>query len=230
MDRLLTEINNCVQLEEIDFSNCQMLGDCMVAVGLYLSRTPTLRRIELQENRLDNQGMRGISYGLQKTKSRLKYLGLARNPLKHIGVEELGKGIALGRNVADLNLCGCELEKEGTYRVTGIFIDLNLKKKTLTTYLLQIAHIIQLKAGITHLDISCIEFSKNAGDALLGAVRDNFELLGLECRDSLTQTQELSLQIFVQRNCFYQANPCMIKDNFTKEDEVEIDAWLKRIK
>lgn len=117
MDRLLTDTNDCVQLEALDFSNCKMLGDCMIVVGLYLGRTASLRSLELQGNLLDEQGMRSIAYGLQKTKSHLDYLGLARNPLKHNGIVELGRGIAVGRNVLKLNLCGCDLETEGTYRV-----------------------------------------------------------------------------------------------------------------
>lgn len=95
----------------------------------------------------------------------------------------------------------------------------------------QIAHIIQLKAKLTHLDISCIYFTKKAGDTLLAAVRDNSELLQLECREcSFTESQEMWLRLLIERNNFYLNNPCMVKDTFSKEDEIEIEKWLMRVK
>lgn len=81
------------------------------------------------------------------------------------------------------------------------------------------------------MDISCIAFSKRAGAALLTAMKESIEILELECRNcSLTDTQEVWLRLTVERNNFYHNNPCLVKDFFMKEDEVEIEKWLKRVK
>lgn len=210
MDMLLNSFQPSVNLSHFDFSNCSLTGDSAISLGFFIAKSGTLKHIELQGNLLDVQGIRCIAYGLQKTASTDMYLGLSRNPMGNDGITELGAGLCKGKNVSELNISGVDVQNEGAYRV---------------------AHIVQLGSSLKKINISCIKFSENAGDALVAAMKDNRSILDLECRGcDLTEKQEFNLGLLVQRNQFYAKNPCMKKETFTKEDEREIEAWFKRVK
>lgn len=120
IDMLMSSFEPCVDLEEIDFTNCSLDGASVVSLGLFIGKISTLKRIELQGNQLDEQGVRCIAYGLQNTSSTDLYLGLARNPINNEGIVELGAGLYKGRNVQELDISGANITGEGTYRVSII--------------------------------------------------------------------------------------------------------------
>lgn len=209
-DVLFTSLQSSVQLVHIDFSNCYLTGDSAVSLGIFIAKSTALKHIELQGNLLDEQGVRCIAFGLQKTSSKNIYLGLSRNPIGNSGIIELGAGLCKGKNVTELDISGIDIDHEGPYRV---------------------AHIVKLTPSIKKLNISCIIFTENAGDALVNAMRDNQSIVQLECRScGLTEKQEFDLRCMAEGNKFYKENPCMFKETFTKEDEQEIDKWFKRVK
>lgn len=45
-----------------------------------------------------------------------------------------------------------------------------------------------------------------------------------------TENQERKIQILILRNIYFKENPVLLKDHFSKEDTVEVDAWIKEIK
>lgn len=212
MDTLLTNLNNCVKLEELDFSNCDLTGDCIISVSLYMVRAKSLRSIELQGNKIDNQGCRCLAYGLQNCGVRhLSHLGLARNPITEAGAIELGAGIFYGPPVLSLNLSGCVVGGFGCNRVA------------------QIVGMHSNKAE--KIDISCVRFSEAAGDELVQMVEKNFSVLQLDCRGcGLTEEQEFKVRLSVERNRYYAANPCVKKTHFSLRDVQEAEAWMARVK
>ena len=46
----------------------------------------------------------------------------------------------------------------------------------------------------------------------------------------LTNSHLLKIKIILERNKYYKNNPLMKKAEFTEDDELEIDKWLKRVK
>uniref|UniRef100_A0A336LUV2 CSON005138 protein n=1 Tax=Culicoides sonorensis TaxID=179676 RepID=A0A336LUV2_CULSO len=210
MDALLNSFNASVQLTHIDFSSCNLNEDAAVSLGFFIAKSSSLKHIELQGNYLDDQGARCIAYGLQNTRSTDLYLGLARNPISNHGIEDLGAGLFRGKNVTELNLTGIDIKGEGLCRIS---------------------HLIEMESPLKILNISCIKFNETAAQMLVTKLRDNYRITGLECRGcDLSEEHEFQIRTLVKRNQFYIENPCMLKTYFTKDDEKEIEAWLKRVK
>ena len=46
----------------------------------------------------------------------------------------------------------------------------------------------------------------------------------------LTNNHLLKIKVILERNKYYKDNPLMKKTEFTEDDELEIDKWLKRVK
>lgn len=149
------------QLIEIDLSHCHLTDDAGKAIGHFLAKTNTLKRLELRGNDIGASGCQAIGYGMQLFNGSLDYIGLASNPLGEHGVLSIGGGFCHSDNIREIDFSGCDVDADGAFRM---------------------AQIVGFHHRLTWMDVCAVPLGHSGGEKLVQNVGHNKSLVYLECR------------------------------------------------
>ncbi|XP_067000545.1 dynein regulatory complex subunit 5 [Anabrus simplex] len=168
-------------LLELDFSHCKVSDNGALAVGKIITVHPTLKRINLCNNKIGPKGVSGIAYALQQPEGcPLEYLNLRLNLIRDEGVEDLCSGIAHSNRPQDLNLAGCGIEEKG---------------------IIKIGQLLQQSSTLHYLDLSNNHLGEVGGEALELGMNENYTLRVLDLRmTGIPSEKEYNISKKVKQN------------------------------
>ncbi|CAO1384860.1 unnamed protein product [Diamesa tonsa] len=207
---ILNSLQAKQNLKHLELSCCVVSDDIGDQFREFFAVNKSLENLELKYSSLKSKACNGIGEGLMKFKGVLKYLGLAGNLIMEAGFLAIGAGCKNSSQIQNLDVQGCNLGENGGFRI---------------------AQFIGFHDALTSINASNIKFSAKGVNKLMESIDKNYNLDSLQCHDcNLTENHLLKIKVILERNKYYKDNPLMRKDEFTEDDELEIDKWLKRVK
>ncbi|XP_053674460.1 dynein regulatory complex subunit 5-like [Anopheles nili] len=142
-----------LRLDTIRLQRCQLGRGCGGILGRFLSRFgPTLKHLNLSDNRLDALELDRLCPGLSVYQGTVDSLDLSYNPVGEPGVLVLGGAIKGGPQLSELNFTGCQMGVEGSFRVIQL---------------------LSFHAPLRKVSLNCVPISPEGGDKLVQVLREN---------------------------------------------------------
>ncbi|CAO1393989.1 unnamed protein product [Diamesa serratosioi] len=207
---ILKSLQEKQHLKHLELSSCAISDDVGDHFKGFFEVNKSLESLELKYNSLNTEACNGIGKGIMSFQGVLKYLGLAGNQVFEAGFLAIGAGCKNSSQIQILDVKGCNLGENGGFRV---------------------AQLIGFHKALTSINACNVRFNAKGVKKLMENIETNYNLDSLECNDcNLTDNHMLKIKLVLKRNKYYKDNPLMRRAEFTSDDELEIDKWLKRVK
>uniref|UniRef100_A0A1A9ZVJ3 Uncharacterized protein n=1 Tax=Glossina pallidipes TaxID=7398 RepID=A0A1A9ZVJ3_GLOPL len=208
---LVDGLKDVSTLEILDLGYDCLNDTCGQHFKKLFTNTQALHSLELESNVLAAQAMKDLSAALLSyNQGKLKYLGLARNPLTDEALHSLISAVYDTEHIESLNL-------KGVTQLTEVGIACCIADELLRKH-----------PNLLALDISAVHVSAYAADEIMKALQPNTKIRTLHCRGcDLDEETETDINVILKRNGYVAENPFVGNENVTNE---EIDAWINRTK
>ncbi|CAH1976218.1 unnamed protein product [Acanthoscelides obtectus] len=168
-------------LVELDLSNCKIGDQGALCVAKVISTHPTLKNLNLTNNRIGQIGAEGICYALTlETCARLDEVNFRLNPLGHEGVMGVLRAVIRCDIPRKLILSGVNFEEETSWKL---------------------AQMIKHNTYLEGLDISNNWLGEEGGEFLCEGMEINKSLKWLDLRETdITPAQHQTIKKLLKRN------------------------------
>uniref|UniRef100_A0A182XMH6 Uncharacterized protein n=1 Tax=Anopheles quadriannulatus TaxID=34691 RepID=A0A182XMH6_ANOQN len=168
-------------LETIRLTHCHLGEGCGGPLGRFLSRfSPTLKQLDLSNNRLDAPELDQLCPGLSIYQGKLGKLNLSYNPIGEAGVLILGGAIKGRAQLSELNFTGCPLGVEGSFRVIQL---------------------LSFHETLRKVSLNCVPISPEGGDKLVQVLLENNRIEEVQVRDcGLTERVRARIGKILRKN------------------------------
>ncbi|CRK96456.1 CLUMA_CG010161, isoform A [Clunio marinus] len=216
MNYLLTSLMSLNNLKHVDLSYSQITskfsGECFEK---FLSTARSLNSLELKGNKFDVEFGFHFAKGIESFQGMFDYLGLSLTSSFGSGLDLILKSVNLKQNVSNLDISGCDNdnydEAEKTFR--------------------QIINLIGFEGKIVSLNINNNMIKNSTTKEYLIKSFDKNYLIQLNCNNCGFSSEDMiKIKTLNIRNIFYKENPILKKENFSVEDEMEIEKYFNETK
>lgn len=199
-----------VHIERLDLSFCHLDASSIDQLALYLGdcKSKSLKYLVLMGNHIGGGALAGFAAGLALFAGNLRHLGLSQNPLDADGIQSIVAAIVHSKRVEQIDISGCLIGPDGEQ---------------------QIAILLEEKSQLRKINISSVQISNECATEIIRCLKNNYDIVYFECRNcELSLEQETNIRVLIDRNVYYKKYPYLLKDNFTEEEEAEIDGILSK--
>lgn len=198
-------MSDCRCLRKLELSFCQLKST--KSIGDFLRINNTLQSLELRGNYLSGNEVVHLANAINQYKGNLSYLGLSQNPLQSIGIKCILSNLLNTQQVDDLDISGCQVEADDVPHIIN-FVE---------------SHEI-----LRSVNLTAIPLLETNGENLVKVLRERYRIVQLQYKScGLSEEQEINLEIFLERNNYYEAHPILRNHEITPELEKEIDLIMK---
>uniref|UniRef100_A0A8W7P3A9 Uncharacterized protein n=1 Tax=Anopheles coluzzii TaxID=1518534 RepID=A0A8W7P3A9_ANOCL len=168
-------------LETIRLTHCHLGEGCGGPLGRFLSRFgPTLKQLDLSNNRLDAPELDQLCPGLSIYQGTLDKLNLSYNPIGEAGVLILGGAIKGRAQLSELHFTGCPMGVEGSFRVIQL---------------------LSFHETLRKVSLNCVPISPEGGDKLVQVLLENNRIEEVQVRDcGLTERVRAKIGKILRKN------------------------------
>uniref|UniRef100_A0A182R0S4 Uncharacterized protein n=1 Tax=Anopheles farauti TaxID=69004 RepID=A0A182R0S4_9DIPT len=178
---ILLEHITSLPLDTVRLRWCELGAGCGGALGRFLSRIgPSLRRLDLSNNRLDAPELDRLGPGLSVYRGVVDSLDLSYNPIGESGVLILGGAIKGRPHPSVLNFTGCQMGVQGSFRVVQL---------------------LSFHAALRKVSLNCVPISPEGAEKLVRVLLENRHIEDVQVREcGLSDAIQTKIRTILARN------------------------------